>query len=526
MTQRRTLGFLWPELAGTGALRLGEHAVPIASIVLCLVVGWWVVTGGTFHPFKPYDSVLATFYDVQGESILSGRLDVPCSAIRKEAFVIDGRCYGYFGVTPSLLRLPLNALFPAHRGHWAGLSLIAASALFLVSSYAICVTIRRDVLKLRSPSSRFAWLAAGFLIALGLGSTNIFLLSRTVVHHEATIWASALALCSIFFVLRHVVLGSRKAFGVAVVLALLAIHARPPAGLTAAAACAIGAAARVLLYEPGAANAGISAKALTLLKSSWAMIGIVSASAIVASYAGLNYAKLGTIGGMPLRYYVSSNPALEEYLRGSLFHVENARWNLSNQFGLEGLKAKPAAPFFEVSIRMQGEAAVDQERLRYPEALIGGIEPYVSMSVGMTALLLLTVAGIIYAMRGPASRVLMLGLLAPTLIGPIVSLMFAYVSYRYFHEYAILFAVAGAIAVCHLAQHKTVVEKTLPILLAMLVAANVLLNIGFAIHYQTSDTNLGPPVREMKETVERFHKLLGNGFANDSAAASRGREKG
>ena len=145
------------------------------------------------------------------------------------------------------------------------------------------------------------------------------------------------------------------------------------------------------------------------------------------------------------------------------------------------------------------------------------------LTLRLTALLMLTVIGIIYAMRGPASRVLMLGLLAPSLIGPIVSLMFAYVSYRYFHEYAVLFAVAGAIAVCHLAQHKTVVEKTLPILLAMLVAANVLLNVGFAIRYQTSDTNLGSPVREMKETVERLHNLLGNGFTTDLALASRGK---
>jgi hypothetical protein len=63
-------------LKGVGAqvsrrgVRWSGNAAPVATILTCLVVGWWITTGGTGHPFKPYDLILATFYDAQGESIL------------------------------------------------------------------------------------------------------------------------------------------------------------------------------------------------------------------------------------------------------------------------------------------------------------------------------------------------------------------------------------------------------------------------------------------------------------------------
>ena len=484
--------------------------MPMASILVCLVIGWWVTTGGTGHPFKPYDQVLATFYDVQGQSMLSGRLDVPCSVIRQEAYIVGDRCYGYFGVTPSLFRLPFNALFPAYRGHWAALSIIAGYALLLLSAYGLSLIIRRHVLQVSPVGGLFSWVTAIFLLALGLGSTSVFLLSRPVVHQEAIMWSSALALCSLVFMLRHVFLGDGWALLIATVLALLAIHARPLAGLTAASFCAIGAAARVLLIERSDRKESVVARLSMLLRSPLAVSGIVAGGLVVASYSAMNYAKFGAIEGMPLRYYVSSSPQLEERLKGSLFHVANIRWNLSNQFGMEGLKATDHPPFVKVQFRMQGEIPRDREQLRYPEAHIGGIEPYISIPVGMTGLLLFSVVGVVGALRSSRRLILVLLCLA-ALIGPIATLMFAYVSYRYLHEYAIFFALAGAIAVCHLGERSARSGRISAILLAIIVAGNVLLNIGFLIRYQTSETNLGPPIQEMKDAVERLRGLRGYG---------------
>ena len=50
------------------------------------------------------------FYDYQADAWLHGRWDVPEPALGGEAFVVDGKIYGYFGPTPALLRLPLVAL--------------------------------------------------------------------------------------------------------------------------------------------------------------------------------------------------------------------------------------------------------------------------------------------------------------------------------------------------------------------------------------------------------------------------------
>jgi hypothetical protein len=409
-------------------------------------------------------------------------------------------------VTPSLFRLPLDALFPANRGHWAGLSITAGYALLLVSAYGLSVFVRQHVVQVSKSGVLFSWLAAVFLLALGLGSTSIFLLSRPVVHHEAIMWSSALGLCSIYLVFRHVFVGDRWALGVAAILALLTIHTRVPAGLTAASACAIGAAARVLFMKRRDASENVLAWSSMLIRSPSVLFAIAAGALVVASYVAMNYARFGTIEAIPLRNYVSSGPALEARLQGRLFDVGNIRWNLSNHFGTEGLKSATDPPFVGTLFRMQGEVSRDQEQSRYPEARIGGIEPYVSIPVGMTGLLALSIVGIVGTLLR-SRRWILVALLLPALIGPLLSLTFAYVSYRYLHEYIIFFVLTGSIAISQIAERGGYAGRVMASLLAVVVAANVLLNIDFAIHYQTSETNLGPPIKEMEDAVDRIRSL-------------------
>src|SRR5262245_35425746 len=48
------------------------------------------------------------FYAAQAESMLvRARLDVEPPDIQGECFERDSRCYGYFGLTPTLVRIPL-----------------------------------------------------------------------------------------------------------------------------------------------------------------------------------------------------------------------------------------------------------------------------------------------------------------------------------------------------------------------------------------------------------------------------------
>ena len=77
--------------------------------------------------------MLEEFYDAQAQSLLEGRIDVPPDAIGPEAFVHDGKSYGYFGPTPALARLPLEVFMPAMYGRWSRASMLAASLLAMLS---------------------------------------------------------------------------------------------------------------------------------------------------------------------------------------------------------------------------------------------------------------------------------------------------------------------------------------------------------------------------------------------------------
>ena len=60
---------------------------------------------GRLNPLRavPYDN----FYDLQARAMFHGHLDLPNGPMGIEAFVHDGRDYTYFGIFPSLLRMPI-----------------------------------------------------------------------------------------------------------------------------------------------------------------------------------------------------------------------------------------------------------------------------------------------------------------------------------------------------------------------------------------------------------------------------------
>ena len=82
-----------------------DHAYILPSIFVSLIVCAWFVTWGDWKFFEPED--FCGFYDAQARSLIEGRLDIPPAAIGNEAFTFQGKTYGYFGIGPALLRIPL-----------------------------------------------------------------------------------------------------------------------------------------------------------------------------------------------------------------------------------------------------------------------------------------------------------------------------------------------------------------------------------------------------------------------------------
>src|SRR5438477_2304930 len=83
-----------------------------------LVCGWFVTWGD--GKFFEHDG-LSSFYDAQALSIITGHLDVPREAIGFEAYMVNGKAYGYFGIAPALLRIPLLITFHQFDGLWSRL---------------------------------------------------------------------------------------------------------------------------------------------------------------------------------------------------------------------------------------------------------------------------------------------------------------------------------------------------------------------------------------------------------------------
>src|SRR5215218_2526304 len=89
-------------------LRLISWIAVLAMIPLV----FYFTSRGTWDPRNENleSSWSAGFFQAQAASMLHGRLDVKPSDIIGECFDRDARCYGYFGVTPSLLRIPVIGL--------------------------------------------------------------------------------------------------------------------------------------------------------------------------------------------------------------------------------------------------------------------------------------------------------------------------------------------------------------------------------------------------------------------------------
>jgi hypothetical protein len=115
MVQPATVPDLPPQPAGRVATLLGRIPWDWLAVAVSMTLLVWIVTGGDWD-FFPKPGTFESFYDGQARSLLHGRIDVVPDAIGTEAFVRNGKTYGYFGPMPALMRLPLELLLPGMYG--------------------------------------------------------------------------------------------------------------------------------------------------------------------------------------------------------------------------------------------------------------------------------------------------------------------------------------------------------------------------------------------------------------------------
>ena len=166
-------------------------ASTLGSVVSFATFTWMLAaTRLDFMVREPFGN----FYDAQARAWLHGHWNVSAAELAFEGFRIGDKTYTYFGPWPSILRLPFIQFAPSTYGRLTQLSMLLAFAIVLVGVVALHWRIR-DLLRGDAHLSRLDLVvAAAVPIALGCGSSALFLASRAWVYHEAILWGVAWAL--------------------------------------------------------------------------------------------------------------------------------------------------------------------------------------------------------------------------------------------------------------------------------------------------------------------------------------------
>jgi hypothetical protein len=404
--------------------------------VSAILVAWQVTHGGSkvFPPAGP----LERFYDAQATSLLHGRIDVPPEGIGSEAFIHNGKSYGYFGPTPALARLPLNLLFPGLEERWNRLSMISASVLII---WMLVLLLRRleELLPVNQGSQLRDMLGAALILAVAIGSTNFPLSAEAKVYEEAIAWGSVLTLTSTVCMISYLMRPSRVWLVLGCSTAFFAFFARVSSGAGAISALAV---MDVALLMP-----------MPWLKRFLRIDGLpnpreailafsVTVALTVALWCGLNYWKFGNpFVSLPVKMAISYRPGPES--PESLFSFSNLPatvWAYGSPSNIRFVRRFPWVDFAHVE-RTYVAA-------KFPGSHIGRIEPFASLSGTMPELLLAALAGTILCLGKFRKE---FALIRAPLIGVLISscLLFTWglITYRYLHDMVPWLALGSAIAI-------------------------------------------------------------------------------
>lgn len=354
---------------------LGRHRPATLVIALAALIFAAAITNGTFHLFEW--EFLSRFFDDQALSLLHGHLDVARENIWGEAFTVGGKVYGYFGLTPAILRMPFMAIDLGF-GCWSRIYMLG----YFVGSLVAAYFILREVARIVGGEDREPSRAAVVILLshAGLGSTLLFLASRAMMYHEAILCGALFALWGTWYSLRQWRTPARRWWLGAIGCGFLAVHSRPPAGLFAL--CLIG---TVLLAQAVRAIDPDTGRAADLRVRLKAVAMAALAAVAILTFNGVSYLKFGTFDGSPLRYNEQFTPARLARIDGKNFHRENIPFTFYSYVIRPNFRLDPRFPYFFVGARDGG--------WNFPHAKIDLVESLVGFPYAMAGLFALGTVG-------------------------------------------------------------------------------------------------------------------------------------
>jgi hypothetical protein len=383
----------------------------------------WLVTGGDWD-FFPKAGFLESFYDAQAQSLLHGRIDVPPEAIATEAFMRNGKAYGYFGPTPALMRLPLELLLPGMYGRWGAVSMLLASALTLGMLLLLMQRLESRFPLAGGPRLRNL-LRAVLILAAAIGSTNFFVSAERKVYQESIVWGSAWAFAAAVFLACYLMRPAGKWLALGCAAALLAFLARVSSGAGPLFAL-------LLLGFRALPRRAAIAVGVTLLASA-------------ACWAGLNYWKFGMVfTSQPIALNIQYNQPRVQRVKGNLASVYNLPLTLPAYLAPDHIRFAGTFPWIFPAM---GNPALAS---RFPKAHFDTMEPLASAPAAMPELFLGAMAGLALSLARRKElrefRAPMCGALA----GCALIFAWGYVAYRNLHDMFPWLVLGTAVAVAYL----------------------------------------------------------------------------
>ena len=477
-TGHRSFGLneVWPP----AEIAAGRRRFTIAAIVATAVTAVpfiWILWSlwGPLDPLRP-SYYQDNFYDLQTRAMFHGHLSLANGSLGIEGFVHDGRTYTYFGLFPSIIRMPVMLVTSSLDGKLTPASMLVA---WLVTALFSSLLIWRVRFLIRGDSvmGRMEATAFGVLIATILGGSVWMLLAETnYVFNEDIAWSVCLTVGSMFALLGVIERPSWRRVAFAGLLILCANLDRSTTGW----ACVVGAGLIAAWFGLGYGGRE---------NRRW-FIPVLAAGAVpLAIGCAVNYSKFGVLFGVSneeqvwthvnayRRKFLAANHGAEE---GTIF----VPTNLLAYFRPDGLRFTSVFPFITLPAG--------------PPPALGGVlfdRRYrtASLPASSPLLFLLSCWGLVTAFRPrPIGKVALtrLLLLAAGSAGAAL-MLWGYIAPRYLGDFVPFLVLASAVAMAdiwrRLETQRQAVRFGLLGAMALVASFSIVANVALAVTPTPSD---------------------------------------
>jgi hypothetical protein len=461
--------------AGRRRLRRAWLAGGVPSLLLYA----WMLTAGRWDFFQRY--AFDDFFDLQARAMLDGRLDVPADRVGFEGFVTDGRTYVYFGLVPSIVRMPILMLTDRLDGQLTALSMLLAATVLCVSVYRLTCVLR-GVVRGDVPVGPVERIATAGLAFATLIAPPFFLASETIVYHEATLWGLALSVAGFDAVMRWQRQPTGRRLAVASIMITLAILGRLSIALGPLAALAIVGGLR--LWRLWRATEPQRRQRVVRAAGQIALAGLVP---VVLSMA-VNEIKFHQVFGVPPDRQAESGgmgEGRQKVLEAHSLYVspEYLPTNLWQYFGPRGFDVRRDFPY--IDFPRNGPTALDDD------VIYDALDWCSSLPATAPTLCVLTVVGLVWAVRSRRKRDDR-NRIWPLLVGALASssivMVFAYIANRYLNDIYPVVLIPGLVgfhaAAMAVARFRPVTRRLVFGGMAVLLLGGTVVNVAQALEYQ------------------------------------------